>query len=334
MQHACIGGTRIASTARASLGVGPRGSAAVRGSSTLPSQRRAEKELKMTTSAKNLVSLGSLGSILALAPLAAAAMDFSFRSFDFGQTSSIPLLKEVPTSKGVTPSLLMSGEIRRGDASRLRQFLADHAMEYLQSSEVVLDSQGGDMEESIQLAQVLREVLAQVWAFPPHRCASACFFLYVGAAKRMAFSSPRAGLAIHRPFFSTDVTRRMSAAESDAAHNAGFTRARHWLQDQLVPQVLIDRLFSLPSSQAYWLSNSDIETLGRRSAWYEEWLLARCPDFVRVEQQLFQTRGGPTAARDAAFRNYQPQVKCEIDAQMRDQVATFQRFSATNQRRK
>ena len=89
-------------------------------------------------------------------------------------------------------------------------------------------------------------------------------------------------LAIHRPYFSSDVTRQMSAAQADTAHNAAFAKARRWLQDQFVSQALIDRMFSLPSTRAYWLTVEDVQQLGSRAPWYEEWLLARCPDYLKV----------------------------------------------------
>jgi hypothetical protein len=161
-------------------------------------------------------------------------------------------------------------------------------------------------------------------------CASACFFLYVGAAKRMGWLGR--ALAIHRPFFPADVTRSLSPAHAEAAHNAAFTKAKHWLQDQLVPQTLIDRLFSLPSTQAYWLNSQDVEQLGMRAPWYEEWLLARCPDFIRAEQRFFATAAG-TRAHDEASHAMDDQFRCQEMASAVEQISVVRRYNAERQRR-
>jgi len=153
------------------------------------------------------------------------AMSFSYQPFAF------------PSPQGPTPVtvLLASGEIRSGDAKRLRQFIATSIGVNLTPGSVVLDSPGGDVDEAIRLAQVLRELLSAVSVYPPAVCASACFFLYVGAASHSAAPGQ---LAIQRPYFSPSATRQMSAAQADAAHSAAFAKAKRWLQDQLVSQVL------------------------------------------------------------------------------------------------
>src|ERR1700694_486400 len=181
-----------------------------------------------TLTRRSLVAI--LGAIMTLVVTGTDAMSFSFQPF------------AMPSLHGRTPTtvLLASGEIRSGDATRLRQFIAANAGTFgvgRTPGLVVLDSPGGDLDEAIRLAQVLRELLSAVVVYSPAVCASACFFLYVGAARHSA----EAGVvAIPRPYFSPSATRQMSAAQANAAHSAGFANAKRWLQDQLVPQVLID----------------------------------------------------------------------------------------------
>lgn len=54
----------------------------------------------------------------------------------------------------------------------------------------------------------------------------------------------------------------------------------------MIPQQMMDKMFSLPSSSAYWLTQQDVDGLGNRAPWYEEWTLARCPDLVAAESNL------------------------------------------------
>ena len=269
--------------------------------------------LKMSVSTKNFLPF-LLGATLTLASFAVTAMDFSFQLFSFDPT---------------TKRLLLSGEIRRGDTQRLRQFLAENGEEYLRHPQVVLDSPGGNLDEALQLAQVLREVLADTIVIHPARCASACFFLYVASPIRFAEG---AVIAIHRPFFAAETTRRLSAATADAAQNASYARAKRWLQDQLVPQVLIDKMFSLPSTQAYWLTRRDTMTLGNRAAWYEEWLLARCPNYLNAEEQSHAA--GTAEERAATSAAMHDAIYCEGLALAPQRIDTLKGYVNANRQRK
>ena len=260
------------------------------------------------------------GSLLTIALIPAAAMDFSFR----------PVEIPCPGKPCTVNALVASGVIRHGDARALREFLGirENALKYLGSPDgggagafVILDSRGGDVEEAIRLAQVLREAQATVGSLPPMVCASACFFLYVGAARRLGWLGE--AFAVHRPYFSADVTGKLSLAQAEAAHNAGFARAKRWLQDQLVSQVLIDKMFSLPSTDAYWLSEQEVRQLGELAPWYEEWLVAHCPGRITFEryEEIYRTRG-----KEEAFRMGKPGWICEGAAKADEVVEVLRRY--------
>ena len=258
------------------------------------------------------------GAIAMLCATPAKEMEFSFRPVTISETSK------------PVKALIASGEIRHGDTKRLREFLGirGNVDTFLLSPQaggagtiIILDSPGGDVDEAILLSQVMRDILAMVGSQSPMSCASACFFLYVGAARRMT-STDR--LAVHRPFFSGDATRKMSLVQAEAAHNAGFSRAKRWMQDQLVPQTLIDRMFSLSSTQAYWLTPQDVEQLGQRAPWYEEWLLARCPNYISAYQRFSATFG--TAANAEASREVGVQARCEFNATDAERTTVLLRY--------
>ena len=256
----------------------------------------------------NVISI-IFGAQLAVASLAAPAMEMNIQLIDFGL--------DRPLS-----GLLLKGPIRKGDAQRLRQLLGTNIVEFASQPFVILDSPGGDVDEALQLAQILREAMANTILVPPSRCASACFFLYVASPSRMSLPNV---IAIHRPFFAAETTRKLSAPDADAAQNAAYARVRRWLQDQLVPQELIDKMFSLPSTQAYFLTKKDIDALGQRSAWYEEWLLARCPKYLDVERRV---QGGDVGAR----AEYLVEAKCEADSTGGERVNALVKYRIPKKR--
>ena len=208
--------------------------------------------------------------------------------------------------------VLLAGDIESGDAARFEDFLFDHSGENGEITgrvTVLLNSPGGDVEEAMKLAAVLRELMATVVVFQPHRCASACFLLYVDAPIR--FADP-AALAVHRPFLPRDRVQKLNAAEAAKLHNSIYETTRKWLQDRFVPQTLIDKMLSASSADAYWLTASDVASLGRRAPWYEEWLLARCPDVDRVEEAYLRTKS--KQERDQFEPLLTKQRHCEFDA--------------------
>lgn len=169
-----------------------------------------------------------------------------------------------------------------------------------------LSSPGGDVEEAERLAQTLRKVMAEVHVGEGMICASSCFLLYVNAPIRFGLGT----IAVHRPFLSPERVRGMSAEDAARLHSQIYQSVKRWLQERLVPQVIIDKMLSVPSSAAYKLTSQDVEQLGMRSAWYEEWLLARCPDYLNAESAERKTSEQNQAARE----RYGRAVDCEMEA--------------------
>ncbi len=210
-------------------------------------------------------------------------MDFEYRE----QTSS---------SGANYQRLWLTGEIRPGDTERLKHYLARTFHAFLSSASYVnLDSPGGNVAEAMEMAALFRQLLVKVTVRPPAQCVSACFLLYVAAPYRTANGMPSHVIGIHRPYFSSDRTSHMSPTDAETAHSAAFLRMRKWLQDNLVPQDLIDKLLARPSTDIYWLTAQDVERLGSRAPWYEEWILAKCPDILESEKNFMIEKGSEAA---------------------------------------
>ena len=55
-----------------------------------------------------------------------------------------------------------------------------------------------------------------------------------------------------------------------------MSRIRQYLGAENVPQMLVDAMMSRPSTDVYWLTDDDLESLGEYSPAYEELLIAKC----------------------------------------------------------
>lgn len=247
----------------------------------------------------------------------ASAMDFEYRLWPPVPNSEYP--------KQFT-RLVMSGPIKSGDASRLRVFLSTKP-EWVtkQYAMAILNSPGGDVAEAMLLADVIRMALLSATVMPPARCVSACFFLYVAAASRNVLDDGPDGLGIHRPYIAPQQQREISSQQSAGAATVVYAQARTWLVNEMVPQYLIDRMFAHTSQEVYWLTFDDISRLGDRAPWYEEWLLARCPDYVAVSRRFMQNGGHRSPAIRAAL---DAQLECEADAVAPEQRAVLERWRA------
>jgi len=209
-----------------------------------------------------------------------------------------------------TPRLLLSGVIEPGDDDRLQVFVYHNARNLRADPQppirVYLDSPGGDVEEASEIAATLREMMARVVVGGNMVCASSCFLLFINAPIHVAMGR----IAVHRPYLSPAKEQSLGAADAARVHNSVYRSIRKWLQDRMVPQPIIERLLSAPSTEAYVLTAEDLAAIGDRAAWYEEWLVARCPDYLHAEKEAnvaFDQGREPNEQYAAA-------VDCELDA--------------------
>lgn len=220
-----------------------------------------------------------LGMALAMTTLLAHAMSYDYRTDQDGQEH-----------------LVLSGPIVSGDAYRFKRIVMTDPARFIRNT-LILDSPGGDVREAMEMAKMIRRLLVTVNVFPPAQCASACFLLYVGAPIRFSTGVPQATLGVHRPSYSKSSVSRQSPDQADREHSIAFNTMTKWLQEQLVPQDIIDMLLARPSTDIYWLTIEDVDRLGSRAPWYEEWVLSRCPDIVSAERFVIATKSS-AAAKD------------------------------------
>jgi hypothetical protein len=200
---------------------------------------------------------------------------------NFSLTRQNPYTHDQLTS----PVLLMRGEIREGDYDRLLNF-ARRSGYVLPLSDVILSSPGGDIKEALKIGRLVKKLYmtANVGTETGY-CASACFIIFASAVERD--TSPGM-VGIHRPYLSRETLRSLSPHAAEEAETAALRDAEQYLRDLRVPRNLVDIMFERASTEIYWLSDEEfVHQLGRRPAWYEEFLIARCRFDKAAEERYF-----------------------------------------------
>jgi hypothetical protein len=156
-----------------------------------------------------------------------------------------------PNEPNADNAILLTGVVGKGDLEVLRRFAAKDKQRF-HSRTIVLASQGGDLLEAIRIGLFLRKTYMEVFVNTEiGRCASACFFIYVAAVQRDAMVP---GLGIHRPYFSPAEFERTPLQDVEQKHRQLMQAVKKYLEDHQVPAYLIEKMFSLASSEIYWLT--------------------------------------------------------------------------------
>jgi ATP-dependent protease ClpP protease subunit len=184
----------------------------------------------------------------------------------------------------------MTGDILPGDAERFRRFMLANLKRFQDSSRtVVLSSNGGDVVEALKIHKILKAMYVNIYAYRrggEHKCASACFFIYLAGVYRFAAAGD---LGIHRAYFDPSVTSELSVRDAEKRQEELRAMVAKILSEDAVPQNLIERMNRTSSSEIYWLSREEIDSIGVRPAWYEEALMARCGLDKHLENEMLYT---------------------------------------------
>ena len=212
---------------------------------------------------------------------------FSFATAVYSANISIDMS---PSSDGkVRPKILIRGEITSGDTLKFITLL-NNSDEYL--GVVQLDSLGGNVSESIGLAEVVRELRFQTQVLNGAVCASACFFIWLEGSRRLAGTSRVSFfgmLGLHRPYL-TSIT---NDPDSISRQNMVAANVRRHLESRHVSRRLSDLMMSRASNEIYWLTFDDLDQdLKVVNPDLEELYISKCGN---SSNKLMSLRYSPTS---------------------------------------
>lgn len=212
--------------------------------------------------------------------------------------------------------ILLSGEIHPGDAEIVALTLEKNVIVQLK-----LNSMGGDVAESMKIVSLIKGARLSTSVAPRGFCASACFFLYLAGDSRAAFPANDDGtlrqirqdangglVGIHRPYLKTP--------SGEGKQKEVMQRVRKYMDSEGVSQHLIDTMMSRPSNDIYWLSESDLESIGEYGAGQEEALISKC-GYKRVSKRY--SEGWTRVQRDRLS-------DCENDYWEKNTLPAHQQF--------
>ena len=212
------------------------------------------------------------------------------------EAADLTLVKESNT-------IWIIGDIQHGDALKFQSLLSEADF----VSEVVLASKGGDLTEAMKIGRMIRQNFISTQdaggITPSNRCSvathsfgsvppmtpeqersdcacySACFVIWVGGVPRTQDSfrptDGRGGLGIHRPRFNSTFFAGLTAAEAEAQYDVLVEDTKSYLVEMDVPSYLIEKMFSVSSSNMYLLSRDEIEGMSTSPA-IAEWFKSKC----------------------------------------------------------
>lgn len=208
-------------------------------------------------------------------------------------------------------NIILEGTIVKGDYDKLRNLIEEicpeNSWSTLCSSDIYLASPGGSVIEAIKIGRLIRKLRLEVKipgdASPDLRqritaalklqspqtnymCASACFFVAVGAIERNA-SIGNAILGIHRPYM-TDVDLKNLGSDQVIASTRQLRGiVETYLKEMGVPARYADLMFSIPKDQVRWITKAEYRAdFDGVVPELREWLGARCDNRTEAEKRL------------------------------------------------
>jgi len=247
---------------------------------------------------------GFIGNLAILA----AAMFPAFSALASPERIDAKLSRDCGHSDDCT--LAFDGEISAGDAQRVEQAViaSPHSVEMM-----YFNSPGGDVFEALKIADVLnkyfiafatrlcdasgQKCMVQPQVLPDlSACASACALIFLTANNRYGTE-----VFFHRPTFSGEYMRSLSAPNAERMYNSAALRLRSELKKRGVSETMIETIMSIPSAAVRKLPPG----FPSESPWLAEWLDAKCGNASATVESMFANVNCKTKALQDQQRSAQ-----------------------------
>jgi hypothetical protein len=176
---------------------------------------------------------------------------------------------------GPVGPLVLSGEIVPGDYDRLLAKIAEDDKRFLSQNKLILASSEGNAAEAVKIARLVKALYTQVAVGPlTGRCAGACFLIYAAAVERGTDGENLLGVS--RPGLAESEWVGRPTTEAALLEDGMQEPVRDFLVENDVPPDLLEQAFQRPSTDVYWLTDSDETALGSKSPAFGKFLAKNC----------------------------------------------------------
>lgn len=188
---------------------------------------------------------------------------------------------------GPVGPLVLSGEIAPGDYDRLLAKIAEDDKRFLSHNKLILASSQGNAAEAMKIARLVKALYTQVVVGPlTGRCAGACFLIYAAAVERG--TDGESLLGVSRPGLAESEWLGRPSTEAALLEDAMQGPVRDFLVENEVPPDLLDQVFQRPSTDVYWLSDSEETALGSKSPAFGKFLAKNCKWTEGFEKAVYR----------------------------------------------
>ena len=188
---------------------------------------------------------------------------------------------------GPVGPLVLSGEIVPGDYDRLLAKIAEDDKRFLSHNKLILASSQGNATEAMKIARLVKALYTEVVVGPlTGRCAGACFLIYAAAVERGTDGENLLGVS--RPGLAESEWVGRSTTEAALLEDGMQGPVRDFLVENEVPPDLLEQVFQRPSTDIYWLSDSDETALGSKSPAFEKFLAKNCKWTDGLEKAVYR----------------------------------------------
>lgn len=149
------------------------------------------------------------------------------------------------------PGILIEGKINKGDYRRLAEFISSKPENLLAFLRMVkLDSTGGDVIESMKIANLFEKSYANVFVADHSQCYSSCFLIWASGSMRNL--QKNAELGVHRitlPDYKSQLTK------AEAALAPISQGVEQYLLRLGIPRRIVDKMNETSSSDIFIITN-------------------------------------------------------------------------------
>ena len=219
-------------------------------------------------------------------------------------------------------SMNIEGPIESGDYDKFLALIKENKGTV---GTVNLFSSGGEFYEAMKIGQAMRtlelasqvpqlsqsgEAVCSVGGLGPSPkdaknciCASACFFIHIGAAHRGGTY-----LAVHRPYLDPAKFKDLTEAEAQKKFVALQEKAREYMAEMGVPKHIQEDVLGTPSDKILLLDEKTVKTyFWGKAPYLQEWFVAKCgstTDMSRIEKTVSCMANLEKARRLSAYKKF------------------------------
>ena len=256
--------------------------------------------------------IGKAATVRSLMPYRTLRAAFSVVLLAFLASTRAAEIKSVcdlEDAKGMGCTIVLSGEIKSGDAKKLRHVLTSNRKRTGSFRFLLLDSPGGDVAEALKIGELVKSALLSTTLTrladldnddggSSRQCVSACFLVLVAGGERIIH---RGRLGVHRPYFDAATYRAHTPLEIAKGQQRIEEEVRTFSRANGVSEHLIARMMEHSSRQVYWLGSDEIQSIERESTWFQELLIAACGWDHARHDRFFDEGAKAASASDRAW---------------------------------